>query len=107
VEEQLNPYKEAPTWLFNLEGESKLFETQEQVDDAWDDGWFGPPWLVDSAPLISGIMEGMTKREIQVRVADDPRYDGLEINTKHSLAEINEVLVEFEEAHNVGDLARS
>ncbi len=32
--------KKAPTWLFK-NGKRKLFQTQLEVDAAWEDGWHG------------------------------------------------------------------
>ena len=72
----LNYYKQAPTFLFNLDGETRLFNTQKEVDAAWEDGWFGPPWLIQDVPLLS-TKEWKTKAKMIREVADDPRYEGL------------------------------
>jgi len=95
----INYYKKAPTFLFNMEGESELFQTQEEVDQAWEDGWFGPPWLAKKSPLISqretaGDFE--SKAELKDAIGEDPRYKDLSINAKRSLEEIMSKVIEFE-----------
>ena len=39
---RFDPDKTAPTWLFKG-GKTKQFLTQEEVDQAWKDGWNGDP----------------------------------------------------------------
>ena len=72
----INHYKLAPTFLFKESGESKLFNTQEAVDRAWGEGWFGPPWLLKDNPLISA-KEWATKDDLKNALAEDPRYKGI------------------------------
>ena len=97
----MNLYKEAPTWLYNLDGDSKLFTTQDEVDEAWKGGWFGPPFA--KTPLLSQV-EMVTKADIFEAVEDDPRYDGLVVNLKKSRAEIMEKLVAFETEHDLAEV---
>lgn len=91
----VNSYKIAPTFLYNVDGESRAFLTQEAVDDAWDRGWFGPPWLVTKKGLIS-TEEFPTKADLSRAVEADPRYAGLSINVKKSYAELMTSIKEFE-----------
>ena len=46
-------YRHAPTWLFNIDGDTAFFKTQEEVDKAWEEGWFGPRGLARNIPLLS------------------------------------------------------
>ena len=78
--------------------DSQLFTTQDEVDEAWKDGWFGPPFA--KTPLLSQVELG-TKAEIFEAVEDDPRYDGLVVNLKKSRAEIMEKLEDFEKEHDL------
>lgn len=99
----MNAYKEAPTWLYNLDGESKLFKTQEEVDEAWANGWFGPPHA--RTPLLSEQgLDHMTKAEIAEAVEDDPRYGGLTVNVGNTKDEILTRIKEFEEEHDLVDV---
>jgi len=34
----MSSYKISPTWLFK-DGKTKLFNTQSEVDQAWENGW--------------------------------------------------------------------
>ena len=102
ITDRKDMYKVAPTFLHNLEGEAKLFSTQEAVDRAWTEGWFGPPWAVKSKPRISEIEgEFATKGELGEEVDEDPRYEGLTLNLSRSRAEILERIVEFEDAEGI------
>lgn len=93
-------YREAPTWLFNLDGESALFQTQEGVNQAWEDGWYGPQGLAESSPLIS-TLEFETKRDLMDEVAGDPRYNGITLRMRMTMEEIAGVILVFEEEHGV------
>jgi len=93
--EEENIYKQAPTFLYNLEGDSKLFRTQEEVDTAWENGWYGPPWALRGKPPISK-MEFDTKKLLGEAVDLDPRYDGLVLNLKKSVSDLNAVITAFE-----------
>jgi len=94
-------YKDAPTWLFNLEGETALFSTQEEVNKAWEDGWFGPQNLATDSPLLSA-MEWDTKQDLIEAVKDDARYHGLILRMKNTKEELNEMVLEFEEENGLG-----
>lgn len=99
-----NPYREAPTHLTNLDGESKLFKTQLEVDRAWKDGWFGPPWLAKSTPLISdreAAGEFQYKRDLEYAVAGDPRYKGLNLIRAQSLDITRRKIIKFEKEHDL------
>lgn len=88
-------YKKAPTFLYNSEGDSKIFKTQEEVDTAWKEGWYGPPWLVEDKPLLS-TLEYATKKEMDEAVDADPRYLHLSLNLKKSTEQLFETLKKFE-----------
>lgn len=96
-----SPYKIAPTWLFNEVGKTELFNTQEEVDEAWDNGWFGPRNLLKTAPLLSTI--SWTKNGLKEMVGDDARYLGFKVNTNDGVQKITDALIEFEVANGVGE----
>lgn len=98
---ELNYYKIAPTHLYDSEGKSKLFMTQDEVDKAWGEGWFGPPWLLKNNPLISN-KEWATKDDLRNAVAEDPRYKALEFAKKDTAEEIMNKVVEFEISNGLG-----
>jgi hypothetical protein len=100
MKEKVNYYKQAPTWLFNLEGETELFQTQEEVGKAWEDGWFGPKGLTDTSPLLSSL-EFETKRELIDAVEDDPRYNGLTLRLAQTTEDLEETLALFEQENDV------
>ena len=88
-------YKKAPTFLYNKDGDSKLFETQKQVDQAWKEGWFGPPWMLrDTPPISEQTFE--TKAMMEEALLRDPRYEGCKIVVSRSAAECLERIVKFE-----------
>ena len=95
-----NYYKLSPTRLYNLEGDSKVFRTQEDVDKAWEEGWFGPPWLINNAPLISE-MDWELKRDMIDAAHGDPRYEGLHLSSRKSTKTLMVDIVTFEEENNV------
>lgn len=95
-----NYYKLAPTRLYNLEGGSKVFRTQEKVDKAWEEGWFGPPWLVQNAPLISE-MDWDLKKDMIDAVHGDPRYEGLHLSSRKSVEILMGDIVIFEEENSI------
>lgn len=96
----MGDYKIAPTWLFDLMGAKKLFKTQEKVDQAWKDGWFGPPWLVKKTPLLS-TKEWETKADMIQEVEDDPRYKGLTLNIRRKVDELIDRIKDFEKDNDV------
>lgn len=98
--EEDNCYKQAPTWLYNLEGETELFQTQEDVDNAWGDGWFGPKGLADTSPLLSTLEFG-TKRELIDAAGDDPRYNGLSLRLAQTMEDLEGTLALFEQENDV------
>lgn len=102
---KVNPYRIAPTWLFNSDGETKLFNSQEAVDRAWDEGWFGPPWLITKTALISQ-QKFDTKAHIGEAVKRDPRYRGLSLNLKRSTSELMDLITEFEEANELEEFVQ-
>ena len=97
-----NYYKLAPTVLYNLEGDAETFYTQEAVDKAWEEGWFGPPWLVQNAPLISE-MDWNLKQDMIDAVHGDPRYEGLHLSSRKSAKVLMGDIVIFEEENNVAN----
>jgi hypothetical protein len=93
-------YRVAPTWLHHEKEEPKLFKTQREVDEAWSKGWFGPPWLIRDVKLISAhVFE--RKAEVLKAVADDPRYRGLVVDTKYSIADMVHQVRKFEDQHDL------
>ena len=100
--EKVNHYKLAPTFLFNMEGETELFKTQKEVDEAWGNGWFGPPDLVDTSPLLSELDLGNKAEKIEA-IREDPRYRGIRINGSMTTIEIDEAVIDFEKEHEVSD----
>ena len=98
----MNYYKKAPTWLVNQEGESKLFNTQKEVDRAWEEGWYGPRGLMDNIKYVSEKTYE-TKNDIRRALALDPRYLPLNLNYKKSIRELMADVVKFEEEQLMGD----
>jgi len=96
-------YKKAPTWLYNMDGESELFTTQVKVDTAWEEGWFGPPNLMVKSPLASCV-EWETKAAMKRGVEGDPRYEGLSLNVSRSFDELFEKLRNFEEEYDLSEV---
>lgn len=88
-------YKDAPTWLWNKKGETKLFSTQKEVDRAWEIGWFGPAGYLKSKKPISE-QEFESKRLMEEAIDADPRYEGLTINLSRTVLELKEKIVRFE-----------
>ena len=91
----MSNYKLAPTFLFNQAGDSRLFETQDEVDAAWLSGWFGPPWLLEKAKLISE-REWASKQEMIDAVLEDPRYDGYAPAKRKNVETLMEEIVTYE-----------
>jgi hypothetical protein len=89
----MNPtdnYRIAPTWL-HRKGEARLFKTQEEVDKAWGEGWFGPPWLNNDDLLLGSKDfedEFRTKAGLVRAVKEDPRYAGLELNPRNTVEDL-------------------
>lgn len=101
----VNFYRLAPTILYTKEGASKTFRTQEAVDRAWDEGWFGPPWLISSEGLLSQ-RDYPTKASIKEAVDTDPRYSGLYINVKRSFVDLMNSLRKFEDENEIGEFIK-
>jgi len=95
-------YRKAPTWLFNIDGETAFFKTQEGVDQAWEDGWFGPKSLAQKTPLMSD-MEFTSKAHRKEIVESDPRYIGLRLNNKKTVEELEADILEFEKENGLTD----
>ena len=102
MKEKINYYKLAPTFLFNKNGETKSFKTQEEVDKAWGNGWFGPRNLAKSSPLIS-TLDYPTKADTVAAVRDDPRYEGCAVNAGMSVKDIDIAIAEFEVDNEVSE----
>ncbi len=101
--DKVNYYKLAPTHLYNMDGRSRLFTTQEEVDQAWEDGWFGPPNLAKTTALLSAT-DWETKAEMKRAVEADPRYDGLTISLRKNKEELMAEILAFEEEHEIEDV---
>jgi len=99
---KVDPSRIAPTWLYNSAGEKALFRTQEEVDDAWDNGW-GPPEMFSGGDLISQRTFS-TKKALELAIASDPRYSGLAINTKRSMAECMDRVIKFENQEELDEI---
>ncbi len=94
------PGRTAPTWLFNKNGETKLFKTQEEVDQAWEDGWFDEPVEKRAKiPLLSELT--WTKRELENLVSEDDRYTGFRVDKRETVDNIRFGLISFEAEHNL------
>lgn len=92
----VNHYKLASTWLYHLTEKPRFFATQEEVDKAWKEGWFGPPWLMSKNTLISEqTFESKAKLIDAVRA--DSRYKGLIVNKVMNLETIGDLITQFEE----------
>ena len=96
-----NYYKLAPTRLYHLSEDSKVFRSQEEVDKAWEEGWFGPPWLMKSASLISE-MDWDTKQGMIDAVYLDSRYKGLYLNKQKTVKDLKIAIVVFEGEKGLG-----
>lgn len=91
----MNHYKLAPTFLYHSDFPSRLFPTQEEVDDAWENGWFGPPWLVGGDPLLSEAkFESKAKLIMAIRM--DSRYKGILVGVRMNLQDLHNTLEEWE-----------
>lgn len=99
---KIDVYKTAPTFLYNKAGDSKFFETQDQVDAGWGAGWFGPPWMLKHKEPLSS-MEFETKAMMMDEMESDPRYAGLTLNLKKSVREIKGIIIEFEIRNGIID----
>ena len=99
-----NYYKLAPTRLYNVDGDSKVFRTQEGVDKAWEEGWYGPPWLMKKALLISEE-DWDTKQDMIDAVYLDPRYKGLYLNKQKTVKNLKIDLVVFEGEKGISNAA--
>ena len=102
---EIDYYKLAPTWLYK-NGNGKLFETQEAVDAAWEDGW-GPPGKPkpvlppDERPLLS-LTTYRKKVDMENAVMSDSRYDELELPEGKTLDEMLMALLEYEVDNEIG-----
>ena len=92
-------YRKAPTFLYHREKEARLFHTQEAVDAAWAEGWFGPPWL-DKASDLLGEKDFdetfRTKAGLVKAAAEDHRYKGLTLNARKSVDDLMSDVIAFE-----------
>lgn len=93
-------HKTAPTWLWNERGESELFETQEEVDQAWTEGWFAPfdnsrIVKVNSGALISDE-EVNDLEDLLALINTDERYSGLKVNKRFALKTVIKMVLEYE-----------
>jgi len=81
--------------------EGRTFRTQDEVDRAWEEGWFGPPTLEPMSDLLSK-QDWDTKAQMIMAVENDPRYVGLELpNPKKSTTqEILDMISSFEEENS-------
>ena len=93
---EVNYYRLAPTFLYDGKGGSRLFKTQDEVDQAWKDGWFGPPWLNNVSPPMSQ-MEWEVKADLLDAVGHDPRYSGLKLKNNMNLDTIMGEILKWEE----------
>ena len=93
---KINHYLTAPTFLFNTEGKKKAFKTQEEVDLAWEEGWFGPRNLAKTSPMLSTI-DWASKDKMIAAVEGDPRYAGLKLDGRAKRDTVLLAIMEFEE----------
>ena len=71
------------------------FKGQEAVDQAWEEGWFGPPWLIQNASLISEL-DFDTKADMLMAVEGDPRYEGLSLRSNENIPTLEGKIRDFE-----------
>jgi hypothetical protein len=93
---KINHYLTAPTFLFNTSGDKKAFQTQEEVDLAWEEGWYGPKNLAKTSPLLSSI-DWASKDKMIAAVEGDPRYKGLKLDGRAKRDTVLLAIMEFEE----------
>ncbi len=85
----------APTWLFNRAGETKLFRTQEEVDLAWETGWFSSDMRKQQLePLLSTV--DWTKNQLFEMVKADSRYHGHRIDKRLTVDSLRADLIKWE-----------
>ena len=96
-------FKIAPATLYNPDlgyewPRSKTFCTQEEVDKACGEGWYGPPWYKgnEEAPFLSTI-EFHTKADLLTALGEDSRYDDIQLTKKMTFLEIEEAVAIFED----------
>ena len=92
-------YKMAPTFLHKKGEDPQLFKTQEGVDAAWEDGWYGPQWLNKGKPLLGDEefeVAFETKAGLVKAAASDPRYKGFKPNLKHTVEGLMDDIILFE-----------
>ena len=102
---KVNQYRDGtlnPTLHHSTDPRSPLkFKGQAAVDQAWEDGWFGPPWLLKDAPWISE-MGFDSKEEMLEAVERDPRYQELSLDSRKSRKILLADIAAFEESSDVG-----
>lgn len=101
---KMDCYKQAPTWLFNMNDESKLFTAQNEVDDAWKKGWFGPKSLAAAAPLLSNI-KWERKLDLTEAIRGDIRYRDFVINPRLNFKQVMEKIIIFEQKQTMEGVA--
>lgn len=99
--EDYKAYRKAPTWLWDSAGNTKLFETQDSVDKAWETGWFAPKGFKAKKSVLSDSIVGEggdyeTKSDWFKAIKADTRYQGFSPNMSRSVDEIRGKMVEFE-----------
>jgi len=96
---KVNQYKVGennPTLTHLTDPRSPLkFEGQEAVDQAWEEGWFGPPSLIQNASLISEL-DFETKADMLAAVEGDPRYVGLSLRSNENISTLEGKIRVFE-----------
>jgi hypothetical protein len=99
--EKVDPHRLAPTWLWKGEI-TKLFMSQEDVDDAWEDGWYCPKDLHDVTAPLSDSSGDMTKNELVAAIGEDSRYTGLDLDTSKRRDIVDLQLLDFEARNKIG-----
>lgn len=92
--------RQAPAWLFNAKGETKLFQTQSELEDAWENGWTGTKNPDQS--LISA-MKFRNKQEFIDAVDDDPRYK-IQLSMQNTWEELRDAIIEYENQEILSEL---
>ena len=75
--------------------EGRTFKTQEAVDQAWDEGWFGPPTLEVQSIILSD-QDWDSKKQMVLAIENDARYVGIELRSNMTKDGLIQATSDFE-----------